>query len=48
MLGYVGICWDNQTSIRLGFSENPEQDILNVMDNYKYARQEDLTDQEKI
>lgn len=43
----IAECWDNLTSKRLGFSENPEQDILNIINNYKYTRQEDLIDQEK-
>lgn len=43
----IAECWDNLTSKRLGFSENSEQDILNVTNNYKYTRQEDLIDQEK-
>lgn len=43
----IAECWDNLTSKRLGFSANPELDILNIMKKYKYIRQTDLIDQEK-
>jgi FkbM family methyltransferase len=43
----IAECWDCSVSKHLGFSENPEQDILNIMSNYKYTRYEDLIDQEK-
>ena len=41
-------CWDSPTSIRLGFNENPEKQILTIMDQHKHYKQRpDIIDQER-
>lgn len=44
----IAECWDPTTSIRLGFSENPNNEILNIMNNHKdYVQQNDVIDHER-
>ena len=41
-------CWDSTTSMRLGFNENPEKQILTIMDQHKHYKQKpDIIDQER-
>jgi len=41
-------CWDPATSLRLGFNENPEKQILDVMNQHKkYKQLPDIVDHER-
>ena len=44
----IAECWDSKESIRLGFKEDPEKEILTIMDNFSnYKQQSDLIDSER-
>jgi FkbM family methyltransferase len=40
-------CWSSDMSVERGFSSNPEQDIVDIMQNYSFDRQPDIIDHEK-
>jgi FkbM family methyltransferase len=40
-------CWTPEQSIQRGFSENPEQDIIEEMNKYPHIRLQDIVDEER-
>jgi len=46
-LHIIAECWSNEVSIMRGFSNNPENDIINEIKKYNYKQLDDIHDEDR-